>query len=94
MRTSSCENIIKIERGKIFKNQNFGIFYLIKVIISQFLTYFRCSLVLALHRAAGPYEDTRTGPNQVLRPNKVPRTGSNKFIRPKKDLKIGLNCKF
>ena len=33
-----------------------------------------------LYRAAGPYEDTRTGPNQVLRPNKVPRTGPNQVL--------------
>ena len=31
-------------------------------------------------KAAGPYEDTRTGPNQVLRPNKVPRTGPNQVL--------------
>ena len=30
-------------------------------------------------RAAGPNEDTRTGPNQVLRHNKVPRTGLTKY---------------
>ena len=29
-----------------------------------------------LNRAAGPYEDTRTGPNQDFRPNKVARTGT------------------
>ena len=49
---------------------------------------------ISLGRAAGPYEDMRTGPNQVLRPNKVPRTGPNKVSRPRKDLKIGLKCKF
>ena len=27
--------------------------------------------------AAGTYEDTRTGPIQVLRPTKVPKTGPN-----------------
>ena len=31
-------------------------------------------------RAAGPYEDTRTGPNQVLRPSNVPRTGPNQVL--------------
>ena len=31
-------------------------------------------------RAARPYEDTRTGPNQVLRTSKVPRTGPNQFL--------------
>ena len=34
----------------------------------------------AVYRAARPYEDTRTGPNQVLRPIKVPRTGPNQFF--------------
>ena len=38
------------------------------------------------HRAAGPYEDTRTGPSQVLRPNKVPRTGPNQVF----DIHCGL----
>ena len=33
-----------------------------------------------LCRAAGPYEDTRTGPNQVLRTSKVPRTGPNQVL--------------
>ena len=33
--------------------------------------------------AAGPYEDTRTGPNQVLRPSKVLRTSPNQVLRPK-----------
>ena len=42
-------------------------------------------------RAAGPYEDTRTGPNQVLRHNNVPRTVPNQVLRPKKGLKTGLN---
>ena len=42
-------------------------------------------------RAAGPYKDTRTCPNQVSRPNKVLRTGPNQVLRPKKDLKTGLN---
>ena len=42
-------------------------------------------------RAAGPYEDTRTGPNQVLRHNNVLRTGPNQVLRPKKGLKTGLN---
>ena len=36
------------------------------------------------HRAAGPYEDTRTGPNQVLRPHKVLRTGPNQVLRLKR----------
>ena len=40
---------------------------------------------------AGQYEDTRTGPNQVLRTNKVPRTRPNQVLRPKMDLKTGLN---
>ena len=35
---------------------------------------------IALIRAAGPHEDTRTGPNQVLRPIKVPRTGPNQVL--------------
>ena len=41
-------------------------------------------------RAAGPYEDTRTGPDQVLRHNKVLRTGPNQVLRPKKGLKTSL----
>ena len=43
------------------------------------------------NRAAGPYEDTRTGPNQVLRHSNVPRTGPNQVLRTKKGLKTGLN---
>ena len=31
-------------------------------------------------RAAGPYEDTKTGPNQVLRLSKVTRTGPNQVL--------------
>ena len=31
-------------------------------------------------RAAGPYEDTRTIPNHVLRLSKVPRTGPNQVL--------------
>ena len=42
-------------------------------------------------RAAGPYKDTRTGPNQVLRPSKVLRTGPNQVLRSKKDMKTGMN---
>ena len=49
------------------------------------------SIIWTQFRAAGPYEDTRTGPNQVLRPNKVARTGPNQVLRPKEDLKIDLN---
>ena len=39
------------------------------------LTLQICTFSVADIRAAGPYEDKRTGPNQVLRPNKVLRTG-------------------
>ena len=46
---------------------------------------------LYLFRAAGHYEDRLTGPNQILRPNKVLRTGPNQVLRPKKDLKTGPN---
>ena len=42
-------------------------------------------------RAAGPYEDMRTGPNQVLKHNTVLRTGPNQVLRPKKGLKTSLN---
>ena len=31
-------------------------------------------------KAAGAYEDTRTGPNQVLRTSKVPRTGPKQVL--------------
>ena len=41
-------------------------------------------------RAAGPYEDTRTGPNHVSRLDKILRTGTNQVLRPKKDLKTCL----
>ena len=42
-------------------------------------------------RAAGLYEDTRTGPNQVLRPNKVLMTDPTQVLRSNKDLKTSLN---
>ena len=35
-----------------------------------------------LNRAAGRYEDTRTGPNHVLRPVNVMRTSPNQVFRP------------
>ena len=47
--------------------------------------------IILVFRAAGPYEDTRTGPNQVLGPNKFPRTGPNQVLMPKDDLKTGPN---
>ena len=43
-----------------------------------------------LNLAGGHYEDRWTGPNQILRPNKVLRTGPNQVLRPKKDLKAVL----
>ena len=34
------------------------------------------------NRAAGQYEDMRTGPNHVLRPFNVMRTSPNQVFRP------------
>ena len=38
-----------------------------------------------MSRAIGQYEDTRTGPNHVLRPVNVMRTSPNQVLRPIKN---------
>ena len=57
--------------------------------IWTFLENSKFAIITFKSRAARSYEDTRTGPNQVLRPIKVQRTGPNQVLRPKKDMKTG-----
>ena len=45
-----------------------------------------------LFRTDGPYEDTRTGPNQVLRPNNGLRTGLKGF-RHETSVRLFEGCK-